>query len=151
MIVFLPCSTIAECVDFIAQPHLMRVALNCQIVSTVINETNSLAAELQDHPSVTMWRGHETFLVAYGLACIDRYLERAPEDQHGHDVHAALQREMDLAMTEGYDPSPPSFMGNALMHGRFKRYLATEAPHLYYGHLDEIGHWDYTLFAEHHG
>lgn len=79
-------------------------------------------------PGVTMWRGHEAWLVGYGVACCTAFSGSRSED-------ALLRRFRELASTVKIAlNSYPLWLGDPLFHLSHRSYLISQDPD-YYGQM----------------
>jgi hypothetical protein len=79
----------------------------------------------QNHPAVTMWRGHGIALIDYGLAICEEWTGRGYKDTCAEKILAMV----DLLADES--EALPTWWGDADVHLSHRAALARKAPDLY--------------------
>lgn len=76
-----------------------------------------------NHPAVRMWRGHEWWLLLYGVQSCEAWIGRGYRD-------SLLPRFLDAIETRSLDPMP-SWLGDARLHSSHRSNLLRKDPKHY--------------------
>lgn len=94
----------------------------------------------QHHPAVLMWRGHETALVAYGLAICDEWCRRGRTDTVAAKLLVELSEVMGRVI--GHEEvrrtaTMPPWFGDDRLHRSHRASLLRKDPERYGVHFSE--------------
>lgn len=118
---FLPYANFARSAECLDDKRLGKQRVEClQILRTLLG----ISLGWENHPAVAMWRGHEFWLIEYGLAICCEWRARGNRDS----VREHLLW-LDPGMTHG--AMPPPWIGDPAFHASHRSNLLRKNPEWY--------------------
>ena len=119
---FLPYSDFVKSADVLDQKRLGKQRVETyQILNTLAGNTHGW----RNHPAVLMWAGSELFLVRYGLAMCDVWIDRGYNDSLWPKI-----KRFEQSFLAGSD-SPPFWWGDPELHISHQSNLVRKLPDHY--------------------
>lgn len=96
-----------------------------QILDALLN----LATGWRNHPAAVMWRGSETYLLQYGMACVQQLRERGQDRLSGYELEAVQEYPNTFGMPR--DCVRPPWLGVDCFHRSHQSNLLRKNPKHY--------------------
>jgi len=111
---FLPYESFEKSAEVLDNKRLGKQRVECLQILQVLKKGDK-AKGWKNHPAVKMWKGHETWLISYGVSICDEWIQRGFKDS----CRVKIENLVNYSKISSYPP----WLGNRKFHTSHKSNL----------------------------